>query len=241
MNAKLLVIGFIISLGLLSCTTYKSQYVGFRPAADYPNNVTVDGLTVGAEAYADPVAARNAFGFDIHKAGLLPVQVVMDNRSGSEVEIVREQSFLVDANNRYWNLIGNRVAVDRVVQATQSGAIFSGAGKGAGWGAASGAVLGAAFGILTGSSVGESAGKGAAVGAAGGAVYGGAQKGTDTQRRNTIGDDIRDKGLESKVIPDQSIANGFLFFPAEAPSAGELRLQLQMIKSGQLYTLILPF
>ena len=131
---------------LFSCTTYKTQYVGFRPAAEYPNNVIAGGVTVGAEAYADQAAAQNAFGFDIKKAGLLPVQVVMDNKSGNEVQVVLDQTFLVDNNNRYWNLIPNYAAVDRVTAATQSGAIVSGAAKGAGWGAAAGAVLGAAFG-----------------------------------------------------------------------------------------------
>jgi hypothetical protein len=232
---------FILLFGILSCTTYKTQYVGFRPAADYPNNVSVGGVTVGAEAYADRTAAREAFGFDIKQAGLLPVQVVMNNSSGHRVEVVLDQTFLVDNNNRYWNLIPNPVAVERVSKATQSGDILLGAGKGAGWGAATGAVLGAAFGVLTGNSVGEYAGKGAAVGAAGGAVYGGAAEGTDTQRQRTIADDIYDKGLEGKTIQDQGLANGFLFFPGEAQSARELRLQLRYLESGQLYTLILPF
>ena len=233
---------FALLFMLFSCTTYKTQYVGFRPASEYPNNVIAGGVTVGAEAFADQAAAKNAFGFDIKKAGLLPVQVVMDNRSGEEVQVVLDQTFLVDNNNRYWNLIPNYAAVDRVTKATQSGDIIPGAAKGAGWGAATGAVLGAAFGVLTGESVAESAGKGAAVGAAGGAVYGGAKGGTDTQQRQrTISDDIYDKGLEGKTVPDQSLANGFLFFPAEAMSARELRLQMREIQSGKLYSLILPF
>jgi hypothetical protein len=231
MNNKISILLIILLFGLFACTTYKSQYVGFRPPADYPNNVIAGGVAVGAEAFAEPAAAKEAFGFDVKKAGLLPVQVVMDNRSGDEVQVVLDQTFLVDNNNRYWNLIPNYTAVDRVTNATQTGAIVPGAAKGAGWGAATGAVLGAAFGVLTGESVAESAGKGAAVGAAGGAVYG----------QRTISDDIYDKGLEGKIIPDQSLANGFLFFPAEAMSARELRLQLRQINSGELYMLSLPF
>jgi hypothetical protein len=224
-----------------ACTAYKTQYVGFRPPADYPNSVIAAGVNIGAEAFAEQAAAREAFGFDIKGAGLLPVQVVMDNRSGGEVEVIADQTFLVDNNNRYWNLIANRAAVKRVTDATQTGAILGGAGKGAAWGAATGAVLGAAFGVLTGESVAEAAGKGAAVGAAGGAVYGGAKAGTDTDRHRTIADDIRDKGLEGKLIPAQGLANGFLFFPAEAQSARELRLQIHFIQSGEVYSLSLPF
>jgi hypothetical protein len=241
MKYKSSVILFTLLFGLFSCTPYKSQYVGFRPAADYPNNVVAGGVTIGAEAFADQTSAKEAFGFDVKKAGLLPVQVVMDNRSGQQVLLIADQTFLIDDNNRYWNLISNRAAVERVTKATQSGEILGGAAKGAGWGAATGAVLGAAFGVLTGESVADAAGTGAAVGAAGGAVYGGAQKGTDPQQPRTIADDLRDKGLEGKIIPDQSLANGFLFFPAEAQSARELRLQMREIQSGYLYTLSLPF
>ena len=96
--------------------------------------------------------------------------------------------------------------------------------------------------MLTGGSVGEAAGRGAAVGAAGGAVYGGAKQGTEPEKRQrTIADDIRDKGLEGKAIPEQSLANGFLFFPAEATSARELKLQIIEFQSGRVYTLGLPF
>lgn len=83
-----------------ACTAYKTQYVGFRPPADYPNSVIATGVNVGAEAFAEQAAAREAFGFDIKGAGLLPVQVVMDNRSGGEVEVIADQTFLVDSNNR---------------------------------------------------------------------------------------------------------------------------------------------
>jgi hypothetical protein len=224
-----------------ACSTYKTQYVGFRPASDYPNTQTAAGATIGAEAFADQKMAKLAFGFDIKKAGLLPVQIVMDNKSGGSMEVVSSQTFLVDDTNRYWNLIPNQVAVDRVAEATELGNYASGAGKGATLGAAGGAILGTAFGILTGKNVLESAGKGAAVGGAGGAVIGGAQKGTDAQPRRNIADDIRDKGLEGKVFPDESLANGFLFFPAEADSAKELRLQIKEKSSGVLHSLILVF
>ena len=68
MNLKVLVFFTVISLGLFSCTTYKTQYVGFIHADDYPNRVLADGMTIGAEAYADKAAAKKAFGFDVKKS-----------------------------------------------------------------------------------------------------------------------------------------------------------------------------
>ena len=156
MKVKNLFLVIPIFFLIYACATYKTQYTGFKPAAEYNNSVMLGGVTIGAEAYADQAAAREAFGFDIKKAGLLPVQVVLDNPSGNNFEVITEQTFLIDNNSRYWNLIPNYVAVERVSKATQSGAILAGAGKGAGWGAASGAVLGAAFGILTGENVVDS-------------------------------------------------------------------------------------
>ena len=241
MRFKSLFISISVLFLLTACATYKTQYTGFKPAAEYHNSVMVGGVTVGAEAFADPAAAREAFGFDIKKAGLLPVQVVMNNRGGSNFEVMGDQTFLVDNNNRYWNLISNYVAVERVSKATQSGAIARGAGKGAGWGAVSGAVLGAAVGVVTGENVADAVGKGAVVGAAGGAVYGGAQGGSDSGRKRTIAEDIRNKGLEGKSIPEQGMANGFLFFPAEATSARELRLQIRNMQTGEIRSAILPF
>jgi hypothetical protein len=241
MKARILLVLASVLFLLFACTTYKTQFVGFRPASEYPNSEIVGGVIIGAEAFAEQATAKEAFGFDIKKAGLLPVQVVMDNRSGGGVEVIGDQTFLVDNNNRYWNLIPNWAAVKRVTDATETGAILGGAGKGAAWGAATGAVLGAAFGILVGENVAEAAGKGAAVGGAGGAVYGGSKEGTGIERQRTIADDIRDKGLEGKLIPVQSLANGFLFFPAEAQSAKELRLQIRDVRSGVVHSLFMAF
>lgn len=74
-----------------------------------------------------------------------------------------------------------------------------------------------------------------------GAVYVGAEEGTDPKQSRTIDDDLWDKELEGKNILDQSLANGFLFFLAEAHSARELRLQMVEIQSGNVYTVSLPF
>ena len=60
MNMKNILFITVISIGLFSCATYKTQYAGFRPAADYSNSVIADGVMIGAEAYADKTAAKEA-------------------------------------------------------------------------------------------------------------------------------------------------------------------------------------
>ena len=223
------------------CSTYKTQYTGFRPAEDYANSKSIGSTTIGAEAYPDKETAKHAFGFDIKGAGLLPVQLVVNNPGSDSFEVVSSQTFLVDQTNRYWQLIPNQVAVERVEEATEFGAYAKGAGKKAMLGAAGGAILGAALGIVTGENIAEAAGKGAAIGGAGGAVIGGAQEGTSKDRAYRISDDLREKGIEGKTIPPASLANGFLFFPAEAETAKEIRVQLRETGTGRVHLLVLPF
>lgn len=243
MNIMKFVASFLLPVFILSgCTAYKTQYAGFRPPSGYPNYRVVDGVLIGGEAYAESDDAEKAFGFDIKGAGLLPVQVVMENKSGRTLELVSSQIFLMDKDNRYWKIIPTGEAISRLETSTELAAFMgAGAAKGAILGAVAGTVLGAAVGIVAGRSVGEAIGKGAVIGAAGGAIIGGAKEGTSGEREYRITEDIRSKSLEGKVIPDQYLADGFLFFPAEAESARELRLQYQEKESGVLRTVTLPF
>jgi hypothetical protein len=233
------IICFLIVVAHISgCASYASRSVSFRPPQDYANFQNAAGLQVGAESFADTKQAEQAFGFDIRSAGLLPVQVVIDNRSGQAIEVVSGQTFLIDENNRYWKILTNREATDRVQKATESGAIAGGAGKGAAYGAAAGALLGLAVGVVSGRDVGSSLVKGGVLGGAGGAVLGGAGKaGDDRQRDAKIAEDIRDKGVEGKIMSADSLASGFIFFPGETPSAKELRLQVKFRGDSRVQTL----
>lgn len=228
-------------LALTACTFYKSQEVAFRPPDQIANVQTVGSAKVAAEQYADKSAAKAQFGFDIRGAGLLPVQVVIDNPGPQRFEVVPEQTFLIDAAGGYWNLLDRKTAYQRVESSSEYGSIVKGGAKSGMWGAAAGALAGAAIGILSGQNVGEAAGKGAAVGAAGGAIYGGAREGASDEPGRQIARDLANKDLESRIIEPGNLARGFLFFPGEAPSAGQLRLQLRDVTSGQIFNTTLVF
>jgi len=235
---KKLVCLLIIAAHLSSCATYESRSVSFRPPQDYANFQDSSGLMVGAESFADSKLAEEAFGFDIRGAGLLPVQVVIDNKTGQGIEVVSGQTFLIDDTHRLWKLPTKREAVERVQKTTEGGSIAVGAGKGAALGASAGALLGLAIGIVSGRDVGSSVVKGGVLGGAGGAVIGGANKaGDDRPREAKIAADIREKGVEGKVMSADALASGFIFFPGETPSAKELRLQVKFRGDGRLQTL----
>lgn len=238
-SLRTLTIFLLILIQVTGCTSYKSQYVSFRPPEAYANKQVAGGVAVGAEAYADSGAAEEAFGFNIRETGLLPVQLVMNNLSGGSIQLVTDQTFLIDAQGRYWQVVPNHIAVGRVEKSTQLAALGKGAGGGALWGAAGGAVLGAALGIVSGSNVGNAMGKGAAVGAAGGAIFGTAKEAGSADRQGSIVNDIREKGLEGKTIPNDYLANGFLFFPGEAKTAKAIKMQFREIGSGEVFSVTL--
>jgi len=229
----------ILTFLIASCASYESQEVPFRPPAAYPGMQVVGGAQVAAEGYADKSKARDAFGFDIRGAGLLPVQVVIDNIGSTTLEVVPAQTFLIDAVGNYWNLLDRRTAYDRVEKSSEYARIAKGSGRSAVLGAAGGAVIGAAIGILTGENVGEALGKGAAVGAAGGALLGGVDSGTSGEEERQISRDLANKSLENHSIKPGVLGRGFLFFPGEAPSASQLRLQLKDPDSGTLFNVTL--
>lgn len=226
----------VVLLAVLgACTFYESREVPFRLPDQFANVQHLSGANVAAEAYADKAAAKAAFGFDIRDAGLLPVQVIFDNQGPQRFEVVPEQTFLVDADGGFWNLLDRKTAYQRVEESSEYGTIVKGGAEKGMWGAAVGALAGAAIGILSGQNVGETIGKGAAVGAAGGAIYGGAEAGTSDDAGRQIARDLANKDLENRIIEPGNINRGFLFFPGEAPSAGQLRLQLRDVGSGQTY------
>lgn len=231
----------VISMQLTACATYQSRTVPFRAPQDYTNALNVSGVLIGAEAFSDQAKADEAFGFDVRNAGLLPVQVVLDNQSGQRVQIIPEQSFLVDNSGQYWKMLGTEEAMNRVNRATSGGAIGSGAGRGALYGAAAGTILGMALGIVSGHRVGHSVITGGVLGGAGGAIIGGASSADGRDNSATVYRDMRDKEINGKAIPSGVLANGFIFFPGEATTAQSLRLQISFRASGETRTLMLPF
>jgi len=232
---------FLLGILLAACTFYESREVSFRPPDQMANVQQVGGAKVAAEQYADKAAAKEAFGFDIRGAGLMPVQVMIDNHGPQRFEIVADQTFLVDASGAYWNLLDRKTTYQRVESSSEYATITKGAAEKGMWGAAAGALAGAAIGVLSGHNVAEAAGMGAAAGAAAGGIYGGAKAGSSDEAGRQIARDLAGKDLENRIVEPGNLGRGFLFFPGEAPSARQLRLQLRDVTSGEKFNTILIF
>jgi hypothetical protein len=231
----------LLILASAGCESYKQQVVPFKLPTAYPNVTTVAGAHIAAQAYDDPQQAQEAFGFDIRGAGILPVMVVFDNRGTHPLEILTDQTFLVDSGNSLWPILDQNMAYDRISKKTELGKVAPEAAKGALLAGAAGAIIGAAVGIVSGRGIGQAMGRGAAVGAAAGATMGGVKGLTDRDVQMQIREDLETRSLKRRAIQPQQVAHGFIFFPGEAGSAKEIRLILRTIDTGQTHPLNLKF
>lgn len=230
------------SMLLFACaTSYKAKPLPFRSPADYPNATVVAGATVGARAFTDAKSATEAFGFDVRGAGMLPVQTVFDHRGSQPLKINAGQTFLEDASGDIWPVLSDKTANERATKFSKTKQIFKSGAYGGFLGASAGALIGGAIGVLTGKEIASAAGKGAAVGAAAGATAGGVKGYGSNDARRDIIDDLKSKSLENKVIQPGSLAFGIIFFPGEAKSAKQLRMQLVETDTGATHLVLLQF
>jgi hypothetical protein len=229
----------VICLVSSGCSTsYKAQPLPFKTPAAYSNAVEVDGAVVGAQSYVDTGEAEKAFGFNIRGAGMLPVQVVFDNQGSHTLEINPGQTFLENEEGNLWPILSSDFAYERATKYAQTKKIFKEGAYGGFLGATAGAIIGAAIGIVSGENVAEAVGKGAAVGGAAGATLGGVGGySTADEARRAIINDLQEKSLQNKAIAPKNLAYGFLFFPGEAQSAKQLRLQLRVVDTGAVHVL----
>lgn len=228
--------------GFFACApAYKAKPLSFKAPTAYPNYTQIDGVGIGARAYVSPERGREAFGFDIRAAGMLPVEVVFDNQSRSSLEIDGSQTFLEDGEGNLWPIMSSKIAYERATKYAKTNQVFKAGAYHGFLGATAGAIIGAAIGIVSGENAIRSAGKGAALGAAAGATLGGANSYGSNRARRTIIQDLREKSLQYKPIPPEGLSFGFLFFPGEAKSAKLLRLKVREGKHGPARVLRLRF
>ena len=236
-----LIVAALLFFVAACATSYKAKPVPFKTPSSYPNATEVAGATVASQAYADPKKAEEAFGFNIRGAGMLPVQVIFDNQGPHPLKINPGQTFLEDKVGNLWPILNDQLAYERTTKYAQTKQIFKEGAYHGLLGGAAGAIVGAAIGIVSGTNVAAAAGQGAAVGAAGGAVLGGIKGYTEDDANRAIMDDLDKKRLENRQIYSKMLAYGFLFFPGEAPSAKQLRLQVMETDTGTIHVVMFKF
>lgn len=242
-NRALLLLAALLSVLTITagCTRYERKIVPFKMPTAYTNAIEVAGATIAARTYSQKEAAE-AFGFDIVDSGVLPVQVIFDNRGSHPLAVIAGRTYLVDIQNNLWPILDQKMAYERIEKKSEYGEVLPEGAKSGMLAGAAGAVIGAAIGIVTGTSIGEAAGKGAAIGAAAGLTLGGSRGLAEREAPNRIGEDLRSRSLEDRPVPPNDISHGFIFFPGEAKEqAKELRLTIKEVDTGTVYYLIMGF
>lgn len=219
------------------CSTYTPTVTPFKLPEAYANVQRAADTYVGARAWADDAQAREAFGFDIIGAGILPVQVSFDNRGAQTLVIVPTQTFLTNDRQEIFPVLSDAEAYDRIARGVKFKEGVKGVAQGSLLGAATGALIGAAVGVAGGGRAGEYAMRGATAGAVSGGIFGGLGSAGETEVPRTITDDLTRRDLRNRPIKPGELAYGLILFPREAGRPQSLRLQLQDQASGQVFTL----
>lgn len=224
---------------LAGCASHGHRVSPVPLPGTQPEHVAVNGVEMLAVAYLDKKTAEERFGFDVRGAGLLPVQLVIDNRSTQSVSINSGQTFLIDKIGQAWPLLPAEEAYQRVKGHVEMGETAKGTVKPAVLLGAAGALAGFAVGILTGEDIGESIGKGAVLGGTVGALAGGtAAYATASEKIRT---DLAQRTLRNRPVEPGHLAYGFLFFPGrkEATSVQQLRLTVTVGEEPHVLNLFL--
>ena len=120
----------LLALGACATHTYEQQVVPFKLPMAYPNFTQAGGSDIAAKAYDDPNEAAKAFDYDMRGSGILPVEIIFDNKGNHSLEIVPGQTFLVDTANNLWPILDANLAYDRINKKTEMGKVLPEAAKG---------------------------------------------------------------------------------------------------------------
>ncbi|MEN8142599.1 MAG: hypothetical protein ABFQ82_03255 [Thermodesulfobacteriota bacterium] len=221
-------ISCLIAALIFSSCTYRDRVAPIKLPETSPSLVVINGLKISATAYLDANDAADVYGYDIRKAGILPVQLTFQNDGSQAARINPRQTFLIDEQNNAWPVLSLDKTHQRTSKYVDIGETVKGAGKPSLLMGAAGAVAGLAAGIVSGNNIGESMGKGAVLGAAGGAIIGGAE--ASQKQSRTIRQDLAEKTVKNDPILPGQLGYGTMFFPgnrgSEAETAQRLRLTL---------------
>lgn len=102
---------------LASCTPPQDRAAPAPLAESQAEPVEAEGARFQAQAFVNPQQATAAFGFDIRGAGVLPLRVSIDNRSGVGLKIIPRQTFLIDLDGQAWPLLTADQASSRLERA----------------------------------------------------------------------------------------------------------------------------
>lgn len=188
------------------------------------------GVHIGAELAEDPKQIEEVFGADIRAAGVLPLQLIIENKGAQTIEIVAGQTCLIDDDNRYWRPLSTQAAAEKLDRAEPAAAVVQ--GKTVKTAKVSDAVMEMAVAMI--SRHGAQAPVSKPEPSAGPAKPQGEKQGAVDKP-----DKKRDKGIDGRIMTTGSLMRGYLYFPGDIRLARELRIQIKSRDDGRLQTFTL--
>jgi hypothetical protein len=97
-----------LSLGLVSCATYKAGQINVRAIDEYTTKTNAGGILCAADPYDTSEKAKQGFYEDVTSVGFYPIHLIFSNETGDRVMILRDSVELVDsAGNTYRSVRSN--------------------------------------------------------------------------------------------------------------------------------------
>ena len=117
---RLAVLLLILTLVFQGCATYEPKVQPFKLPEASANVQRVAGAYVAARAWDKEEEAQQAFGFNIIRAGLLPVQLSFDNRGGQTLVIVPSQTFFINQKQELSPVLSDNRCISSLAQSTRN-------------------------------------------------------------------------------------------------------------------------
>jgi hypothetical protein len=225
---KIRILPVMVLLTVILVTTscaprYEFKPIPVRTMDGFANKTEFPEGRVGAHAIYDSKEVIKFFGFDLKKAGVIPIQIAVENHQ-TGASLTLSKATLLDSEGLLWEVLPSDVVHRRIDEHTSGGLTGEqGLRRSLLWGLAGG-VIGAAVGVVSGSSVISAAGKGAAVGAAVGVASTISQSGMDSNTEADIQRDFSTRDIDHATIAAGDTTNGLLYFPSESSQPKKLNL-----------------
>jgi len=202
----------ILLLMLTGCAApLRTDTTTFRLPTQYPNHQEIDGLELAVVPVAGVERSRAVFGTDMHTAGILPVQIIAQNKGSREFEVNAAQMFGMTPNGELTVAYTLRRSAERVRESSIGATAATQAAVGAIAGAAAGAAIGAAASGASGGDAGSGAAAGAAIGGAVGAGSG-AAAGLSDAITVQFKKELAAVAFEDRVVYPGDLQQGFIYF-----------------------------
>jgi hypothetical protein len=211
----------------VSCAPrYEYKPVPLRPMSGYPSQSSFQEGKIGVKLFYDDAEIKKIFGFNLKNAGVIPVQLLVENHL-QEGSITILQATLTDSNNNVWEVLPADVVYQRLEEHTSGGSSLGHSARRTFLWSLAGGVLGAAVGVVSGTNVGTAAGKGAAVGAAIGVATSIGEQSLDNKKDDNLEKDFSERSFEHATIEPSQSAHGLLYFPSEAVNPVSFNLTIK--------------